>query len=48
MESQIILMTGTSRGLGQALSQYFLDRGDTVIGCARSESAIDNDRYHQC
>ncbi|MGD8590272.1 MAG: SDR family oxidoreductase [Chromatiales bacterium] len=46
MEPRNILITGTSRGLGKSLSQYFLDKGDTVIGCARSESDIVHDHYH--
>ena len=33
------LITGTSRGLGQALAQAALDRGDTVIGTVRDSAA---------
>jgi 3-oxoacyl-[acyl-carrier protein] reductase len=46
MEPRIVLITGTSRGLGKSLSRHFLDKGDTVIGCARSDSDIFHDRYH--
>ena len=46
MEPRIVLITGTSRGLGKSLSQYYLDNGDTVIGCARSESDIVHESYH--
>ena len=46
MEPRIVLITGTSRGLGKSLSRHFLDQGDTVIGCARSEADLVHDRYH--
>ena len=36
-----IVITGCSRGLGFAMSQGFLARGARVIGCARSQNAID-------
>ncbi|WPL17644.1 3-oxoacyl-[acyl-carrier-protein] reductase FabG [Thiorhodovibrio winogradskyi] len=45
MGARTILITGTSRGLGQALSEHFLAQGDTVIGCARSEGAIEHPQY---
>lgn len=35
-----IVITGVSRGLGRALTDDFIDLGQTVIGCARSEDAI--------
>jgi NAD(P)-dependent dehydrogenase (short-subunit alcohol dehydrogenase family) len=34
-----IVITGTSRGLGRALVQPFVDLGHTVSGCGRSASA---------
>lgn len=40
-----MLITGTSRGLGEAIARHFLDRGDIVIGCARSEASIAHERY---
>ncbi len=41
-----ILITGTSRGLGKSLAEFFLEKGDTVFGCARSTSTIEHDHYH--
>lgn len=38
--SKIIVITGVSRGLGQALTEKFIQSGHTVIGCARSQAAI--------
>jgi 3-oxoacyl-[acyl-carrier protein] reductase len=40
-----ILVTGASRGLGLALVQHSLEQGDTVYGCARSESVLSHERY---
>ena len=34
-----ILITGASRGLGRYLARHYLDQGDLVIGCARSEAS---------
>lgn len=36
-----VLITGASSGIGAELSRLFVERGDTVIGCARSESDLD-------
>ena len=45
----VILITGTSTGIGKVLARHFLGRGDRVIGCSRRQSAIDhpNYRHHQ-
>jgi 3-oxoacyl-[acyl-carrier protein] reductase len=40
-----ILITGTSRGIGHYLANYYLDRGYKVIGCSRSNSNIDNSNF---
>ena len=40
MERRRILITGVSRGLGQAMTEEFIRLGHTVVGCARSVSAI--------
>jgi NAD(P)-dependent dehydrogenase (short-subunit alcohol dehydrogenase family) len=37
---QTILITGTTRGLGRALTEEFIRLGHTVIGCGRSEKEI--------
>lgn len=42
MEAKRIVLTGVSRGLGRAMAERFIDAGDTVCGCARSVSAIDD------
>ncbi len=38
--NQVIAITGVSRGLGLAMVEQFVDRGHTVLGCARSPQAI--------
>lgn len=40
-----MLITGTSRGLGKALAERFLQTGRVVYGCSRQISSIDHDRY---
>lgn len=38
--SQLIVMTGVTRGLGRALLPHFVRAGHTVIGCGRSSHLI--------
>lgn len=40
-----VLVTGSSQGIGKAVSQLFLNKGHDVIGMDRQESAIDDVRY---
>ena len=40
-----ILITGTAQGIGKAIAELFLDKGDTVIGIDRQESTIDHPAY---
>lgn len=40
-----ILITGTSQGIGRAIAILFLDKGHTVIGIDRQESAVSHDSY---
>ncbi|MGG7074231.1 SDR family oxidoreductase [Campylobacter sp. 9BO] len=42
--SKNILITGTSRGIGKALSEGFLEK-HRVFGCSRSESDIKHNNY---
>jgi 3-oxoacyl-[acyl-carrier protein] reductase len=36
----VIIVTGASRGLGQAITERLVDRGEEVIGLARNTSAL--------
>ena len=48
-DARRILITGSSRGLGKSLAEFFLSKGDRVIGCARTEGDIDHPSYrHVC
>ena len=40
MTTRTILITGVSKGLGQAMLDGFIEAGHQVWGCARSEAAI--------
>lgn len=47
--NKTILITGSRRGIGRYLSEYFLEQGHYVIGCARNESDLQHDKYkHYC
>jgi 3-oxoacyl-[acyl-carrier protein] reductase len=49
MPERILLITGTRKGIGRYLSEYYLERGDRVIGCSRNESDLQHKRYeHHC
>lgn len=40
-----ILITGTSRGIGNAMAAYLLTQGHLVIGCSRGQSTIEHQNY---
>jgi NAD(P)-dependent dehydrogenase (short-subunit alcohol dehydrogenase family) len=44
----VVLITGTSKGLGLELAKYYLDSGATVIGISRSQPPIHHAKYHHC
>lgn len=46
MQKRNLLITGTSRGIGLAMAEHYLAGGDTVIGCARTESPLRHQAYH--
>ncbi len=39
--SKLVLITGVTRGLGRAMACEFARRGHTVLGCGRSQGAIE-------
>jgi len=43
--SDAILITGTSRGIGEFLARTFVDRGHRVFGCARGDAPFSHERY---
>jgi len=47
MENSFFLITGTSKGIGDALAQNILKKGGTVLGVARGRSAaLKSTQYH--
>ena len=48
-DKQVMLITGTSKGIGRYLVEYYVKRGFVVIGCSRSPVDYDYDNYiHFC
>ncbi|MGN1078945.1 MAG: SDR family NAD(P)-dependent oxidoreductase [Alphaproteobacteria bacterium] len=41
----IIVITGTSRGIGRSLAEYYTSKGHTVVGCSRSECDFKHNLY---
>ena len=41
-----ILITGSSRGIGRYLVNYYIENGFTVFGCSRSKNTYENQNYH--
>ena len=47
--NKLIIITGTSRGIGKNLAQSYLDDGYIVVGCSRSKTSIIHTNYlHYC
>ena len=42
---RVIVITGTRKGIGNMLSEYYLSQGDIVFGCSRGENNIENGNY---
>ena len=43
--SKVILITGTRKGIGKDLAEYYLNLGLKVVGCSRGLGTIENDNY---
>lgn len=43
--SKIVLITGTRKGIGNFLANYFLNSGEIVIGCSRKSFNVDHPNY---
>lgn len=42
---RVVVVTGTSRGIGFAITNFFLQKGFLVAGCSRGESTIHHHNY---
>lgn len=45
MLEQVYLITGTRKGLGKELAEYYLAKGHKVAGCSRGKSSVQHDNY---
>jgi len=47
--TDVIVITGTRKGIGRYLSEYYLERGHIVAGCSREPSDLEHESYsHYC
>ena len=45
VDNKVILITGTSQGLGSYLAEYYLNLGWHVVGCSRTNVELENKLY---
>ena len=43
--SEIVLVTGTRKGIGRFLAEYYAERGYQVVGCSRGPSDFERPNY---
>ncbi len=49
MSQKVTLITGTRKGIGEALARHYLERGHFVFGCSRGAASIQHESYeHHC
>ena len=49
MGKSVMLITGTRKGIGRFLAEYYIEKGFHVVGCSRTESDFVNKDYeHYC
>lgn len=45
VKSNVFVITGTRKGIGRELAEYYLAQGHRVAGCSRGESSIEHENY---
>jgi 3-oxoacyl-[acyl-carrier protein] reductase len=45
MKNKVIIITGTRKGIGKQLAEFYLSQGHTVIGCSRNKAEISHTSY---
>jgi 3-oxoacyl-[acyl-carrier protein] reductase len=49
MAERVMIITGTRKGIGRSLSEYYLTKGYVVAGCSRLPSDLEHENYeHFC
>ena len=43
--NKVVVITGTSKGIGKAMALYYLNKNFVVAGCSRSSSSIEHQNY---
>jgi 3-oxoacyl-[acyl-carrier protein] reductase len=46
LDAKVVLITGTSKGIGHELAHQFLSKDYKVVGCSRSEAALKHENYN--
>lgn len=41
----VIVITGTSKGIGRGMAEYYIAQGYTVFGCSRGPATLETERY---
>lgn len=45
----VVIITGTRKGIGRYLAEYYLEKGYKVAGCSRKRATIEHENYkHYC
>ena len=48
-EKEVMIITGTRKGIGRYLAEYYIGKGYIVVGCSRAESSLESGSYeHFC
>lgn len=45
MQSKVMIITGTRKGIGKYLAEYYLQGGAIVVGCSRRGNSIEDENY---
>jgi len=46
VDRPVMVITGTSRGIGRGMAEYFIKKGYRVAGCSRGQATLHREGYH--